>query len=370
MKVYWRYTASTRNTYAALFAACEQEGFPMEPVSQPSQHVTCYSLNSLNVQTLRPEMARADCIVIAGGPHATACWRDVLSYADYVIVGEGEYTLPALLASIEAGDPVCPAGVATHDGLVPSTSTVLLDSYPAFSMMKGYVEISRGCPFSCTYCQTPSIFGHAMRHRSIENIVRFASRYRDARFVSPNALAYGSDGRHVRLDKIRALLSALSNNIYFGTFPSEVRPEFVTEDALSLITRYCANSGIHFGAQSGSDRVLRTIRRGHTVEDVIRAVELTNDAGLKPVVDIIVGFPFETEEDQKATAELARWITRFGTIHAHSFLPLPGTPLAGLKPRPLTHEFSTLLGSLARQGKLTGSWQSREIGFSHPISNL
>ncbi|NTW91846.1 MAG: TIGR04013 family B12-binding domain/radical SAM domain-containing protein [Methanoregulaceae archaeon] len=370
MKVHWRYTSSTRNTYAVLFAACEQEGFLMEPVSQPLPDVTCYSLNSLNVNTLRPEMAGADCIVIAGGPHATACWREVLSYADYVIVGEGEYTLPALLTSLEAGDPVCPAGIAAHGRLIPATSTVVLDSYPAFSRMKGYAEISRGCPFSCTYCQTPRIFGHAMRHRSIDSIVRYASRYRDARFVSPNALAYGSDGRRVRLDKIRALLSALSNNVYFGTFPSEVRPEFVTEDALSLITRYCANSGIHFGAQSGSDSVLRIIGRGHTVKDVIRAVELTTDAGLKPVVDIIVGFPFETDEDQQATAELVRWVTRFGTIHAHSFLPLPGTPLAGLKPRSLTRGLSTLLGSLARQGKLTGSWQSLEIGFSHSPSNL
>lgn len=370
MKVHWRYTSSTRNSYAALFAACEREGFPLEPVNRPTGDVTCYSLNSLNVRTLQHEMAGADCVVIAGGPHATACWKEVLSYADYVIVGEGEYTLPALLTSLERGDPGCPAGVAAQGRLLPANSTVLLDSYPAFSRMKGYVEISRGCPFSCAYCQTPRIFGHGMRHRSIGSIVRYASRYRDARFVSPNAFAYGSDGRNLRLDKIRELLSSLSNNVYFGTFPSEVRPEFVTEDVLSLVTRYCANSAVHFGAQSGSDRVLQAIRRGHTVRDVVRAVELTTDAGLRPVVDIMVGFPFETGEDQQATAELVRWISRFGTVHAHSFLPLPGTPLAGQRPQPLSPEVSALFGSLARQGKLTGSWQSLEIGFSHPPSNL
>ena len=106
MKVHWRYTSSTRNTYAALFAACEQGGFLLEPTDGPAPDVTCYSLNSLNVRDLAPEMAEADCITIAGGPHATACWRQVSEYADYVVVGEGEYLLPALLSCIRSGRPV------------------------------------------------------------------------------------------------------------------------------------------------------------------------------------------------------------------------------------------------------------------------
>ena len=365
MKVHWRYTNSTRNTYAALFAACEQEGFLLEPTDGPAPDVTCYSLNSLNVRDLAPEMAEADCITIAGGPHATACWRQVSEYADYVVVGEGEYLLPALLSCIRSGRPVSLPGIATKDGCTPPASTVILDAYPAFSRMKGYVEISRGCPFSCAYCQTPRIFGRVMRHRSVESIVKYASRYRDARFVSPNALAYGSDGRSPEPDRIRELLSALSNNIYFGTFPSEVRPEFITEETLGLITRYCANTSIQFGAQSGSDAVLQRIGRGHTTEDVVAAVEQCAGAGLTPVVDIIVGFPFESDDDQRATADLVRWIARYGKIHAHSFLPLPGTPLARSLPRPLSRELSHLLGSLALRGKLTGSWRSLEIGFSH-----
>ncbi|NYT17469.1 MAG: TIGR04013 family B12-binding domain/radical SAM domain-containing protein [Methanomicrobiales archaeon] len=365
MKVHWRYTSPTRNTYAALFAACEQEGFLLEPTDGPAPDVTCYSLNSLNVRDLAPEMAEADCITIAGGPHATACWRQVSEYADYVVVGEGEYLLPALLSCIRDGRAVSLPGIATKEGYTPAASTVILDAYPAFSQMKGYVEISRGCPFSCAYCQTPRIFGRVMRHRSVESIVKYASRYRDARFVSPNALAYGSDGRCPRPDRLRELLSALSNNIYFGTFPSEVRPEFVTEETLGLITRYCANTSIQFGAQSGSDAVLQRIGRGHTTADVVAAVEQCAGAGLTPVVDIIVGFPFESDDDQRATADLVRWIARYGKIHAHSFLPLPGTPLARSLPRPLSRELSHLLGSLALNGKLTGSWRSLEIGFSH-----
>ena len=365
MKVNWRYTTATRNTYATLYAACEREGFFLEPTDGPRDDVTCYSLNSLNVRDLAPEIAEADCITIAGGPHATACWRQVSGYADYVVVGEGEYLVPALLSCIRDHQPVTLPGIATRESYSPPASSVILDAYPAFSRMKGYVEISRGCPFSCSYCQTPRIFGTVMRHRSVAGIVHYASRHRDARFVSPNAFAYGSDGRKPRPHRLRELLSTLRINIYFGTFPSEVRPEFITEETLGLVTRYCANTAIQFGAQSGSDSVLQRIGREHTVEDVVKAVELCTGVGLTPVVDIIVGFPFESDDDQRATAKLVRWIARYGKIHAHSFLPLPGTPLGMSSPRPLSRDLSHLLGSLALQGKLTGSWRSLEIGFSN-----
>ncbi len=369
MKVHWRYTTGTRNTYAALSAACEREGVLLSPVRVPTRDITCYSLNSLNARTMLPEIEQAECITIAGGPYATACFREVAQCADYVIVGEGEALLPSLVSAIEAGTADTLPGVATKRGFLPAGSSVRLDAWPPFSQRKGYVEISRGCPFSCAYCQTPRIFGNGMRHRSIDQIALYASRYRDARFVTPNALAYGSYGRRPRLEKVRALLERLSNTIYFGTFPSEVRPEFVTEEALSLITAYCANTNLQFGAQSGSNRVLEQLHRGHTVEDVIHAVELCLDFGLSPIVDVIAGFPFETDDDQRATADLVRWISSRGKIHAHFFMPLPGTPLQGTCAAPISPALSHLLGSLALKGKVTGSWHDPRIPFCGSCSN-
>ena len=81
------------------------------------------------------------------------------------------------------------------------------------------------------------MFGHGMRHRSIDEITRYSNRYGQARFVSPNAFAYGSDGIHPRFDKIEHLLRKLSHKIFFGTFPGEVRPEFICGESLDLVTR-------------------------------------------------------------------------------------------------------------------------------------
>ncbi len=366
MRVNWREINAARNSHAALFAACSLCGFTLIPVKAPETEVTCYSLNSLNEPHFRDEIREAPCTTIVGGPHATACPREVARYADHVVVGEGEYTLPRLLARIEEGTGGPVPGVVTREGGLPADHSVRLDAFPPFSVMKGYIEISRGCPFGCAFCETPRIFGHAMRHRSIGAIATYARRYRDVRLVSPNALAYGSDGRSPRPDKVERLLASLEGNIYFGSFPNEVRPEFVTDEALELIARYCSNTRVAFGIQSGSDRVLRRIGRGHTVADGIRAVELTLDHGLTPVVDFILGFPFETEEDEEATLGLIRQVARAGRVRVHAFLPLPGTPLAGAVPRPPGPRADRLLGRLALAGKLTGSWRPPAGRFSRP----
>ncbi|WP_440950764.1 TIGR04013 family B12-binding domain/radical SAM domain-containing protein [Methanosphaerula subterraneus] len=359
MQVHWRRIHAARNTYAILAAASEQAGYPMDLVDRPVPDVTCYSLNSLSAPALKEEIRTAPCITIAGGPYATACYQEVAAWADYVVVGEGEHTLPALLATIEEGDGRVPPGVATGEGYTPATSSVVLDAYPPFSQVKGYIEISRGCPHRCGYCQTPQIFGHCMRHRSIDVIARAAERCRDVRCVTPNALAYGSDGIHPRLDKVEHLLRRLSGAIYIGTFPSEVRPEFITPEALDLICTYCSNTRLHFGAQSGSDRVLTALGRGHTVAAVEEAVELCREAGITPVVDMIVGLPCDDDESERATGKLIRWVADRGIVHAHQFMPLPATRLANSAPRPLLPETEHILGHLSSTGKLTGSWQIR-----------
>ena len=133
MQVNWREIPAARNSFAVLGAACEKTGWHL--TRSPGRHRISHatpSIRSMNV-LYRDEIADADCITIVGGPHATACWREVAVYADYVVVGEGEYTLPRLLSEIEAGRDGHIPGVATRDWYEPAKSSVRLDAYPAFS---------------------------------------------------------------------------------------------------------------------------------------------------------------------------------------------------------------------------------------------
>jgi B12-binding domain/radical SAM domain protein len=312
------------------------------------------------------EDSSTNSLYIAGGPHPSARPQECLEYFDYVVVGEGEETLPELVASIHRGDTAEVKGIAYMNGdrcvYTGSRAPVDLDRYPPFSpeILKGYIEISRGCPHNCGYCQTPRLFGYRMRHRSPDVVAGYAGLMRDVRFISPNAFAYGSKGDRPEPNKIQALLEAVSkkSRIFFGTFPSEVRPEFINDETLELVKQYCSNTSLSLGAQSGSQKVLDDIGRGHTVEDVRRAVELCREYDLTAVVDVIFGLPGETLFDQQETLELVEWIiTQHGRIHSHYFTPLPGTPLENAMPAVVGKNVNRAMGRLALGGKVTGIWE-------------
>ena len=366
--IWFRYHPKNSYSIAALLPLVEA-GI----ARQPKDGIMLYSFPTAQAKEVYAEVDRGrasgvvHAIYIAGGPHSSALPDEALQHFDFVVIGEGEESLPQLLRAIEKGRDLREVkGIAFRSrGRVLFTGgrePVDLDLYPPFARILAPIEISRGCPWGCSYCQTPRLFGFCMRHRSIEVIEKYARRHKDIRFTSPNALAYGSNGKRPRLEKVEALLRALSEQkkpIYFGTFPSEVRPDFVTEKALEIITRYCANKSLSLGGQSGSQAVLCRIGRGHGREEIEAACELVLKFGLTPQVDFIFGLPQESEEEQLQTLDLVQWIVaKKGKVRAHRFTPLPGTPLWGAKTAPLADEVEACLGRLALEGRLTGSWSA------------
>ncbi|AAM31218.1 TIGR04013 family B12-binding domain/radical SAM domain-containing protein [Methanosarcina mazei] len=369
MEVNFRYSKKNSYSFAVLSPVLPEAGFTDSPVDG----IMIYSFTTRQAAKVFKEVENAgtDSIFIAGGPHPSGCPEETLKYFDYVVIGEGEETLPELVRVLQKkGDPGEVKGIAYKNPdtgritLTPERPHVNLDSYPCFDpkKLRAPIEISRGCPWGCKYCQTPRLFGREVRHRSIDSILKNAQHYNDLRFIASNAFAYGSDGIHPRFDKVEKLLSALhklpDKKIFFGTFPSEVRPEFVTEESVELVRKYCANDSLSLGAQSGSDRILKEIRRGHTVEDSISAVECCLEHDIMPAVDFIFGLPTETEEDQEKSLELVRWICeKGGTVRAHYMTPLPGTPYASSVPSDVSDRVRRELGKLALGGKLTGYWE-------------
>ncbi len=194
-----------------------------------------------------------------------------------------------------------------------------------------------------------------------------ARGYDYLRFVTPNAFAYGATSdRGPNLAALEHLLREMATlvgreRVYFGTFPSEVSPETVTPEAVALVRRYCSNTHLLFGAQTGSPRLLRSLRRPHTLQDVHRAASIILEGGFTPIVDLIFGLPGETAEDLDATVALMVDLTGQGAIiHAHTFMPLAGTPLAGAPPGHVEPSLYPLLDRLASQGQLRGQWRRQQ----------
>ncbi len=320
-------------------------------------------------------------VLIGGGPHASARPHDLLRMGfDYVVVGEGERVFPEMLYRLKTGKS--PAGirgvVSTERETFPlprDLPRVDLDEYPPFAIglnIVGPVEITRGCPFRCKYCSTPFLTGGVVRHRSVPVIRSWLERavrergFRRTWFLSPNALSYGGRGRRPNRAKIEKLLAEVTSiegleGVYFGSFPSEVRPEFVTEQILRMMREYVANQSLQIGLQSGSDRILQLCNRHHSVAQGVEAVRIALDCGFVPHVDVIFGLPGENIEDRLETLEVCNDLVNMGArIHAHVFMPLPGSPFENMPPGQLDEQTRRALGDLSRRGLLTGSWGNQE----------
>lgn len=328
-------------------------------------------------------------LCIAGGVHATAEPLETLQAGfDLAAVGEGERSLLELLDRCARGeDPRAARGTAHLDAQgrvrsAPRPEPVVLDDFPPFAVAHrrfGAIEITRGCIYACRFCQTPFMSKARFRHRSIAGIreavdaIRRMGFRRDARFISPTALSYGSPDESVDLAAVEALLQASreaigpGGRVYFGTFPSELRPEHVTPEALALLRRYCDNRGVIIGGQSGADAVLQRSRRGHGAEEIRRAARIAVECGFVPDVDFILGLPGEGPEEIRQTLALMRELVDAGArVHGHTFLPLPGTPFRDAAPGAVDAETTRELDRLASQGKLYGGWK-RQVTLAREL---
>ena len=112
------------------------------------------------------------------------------------------------------------------------------------------------------------------------------------------------------------------------------------------------------GAQSGSDRVLELIHRGHTIADVHRATDLILAAGYRAYVDFIVGLPGEEPADAEASLRAIEDLAARGAkVRIHGFMPLPGTPFARERPGALPEAARERLQRLTGSGRLFGRWK-------------
>src|SRR6266704_5697636 len=264
-------------------------------------------------------------LFVAGGPHASGDAAGTLAMGfDVVFIGEGECSFTEFLRQLAEPrrDFSDIRGLAVLDReseklrvmRTGRTAPIELDArYPSIGVRHrrlGAIEIGRGCPHACGFCQTPFLHGARMRHRALENVLEHIEQFvragfRDIRFITPDSLAYLSDdGIHPDYARLERALVAMHEaagdaKIKFGEFPSEMRPEYITPELAQLIDRYSDAAYLAIGAQSGSEHMLEAMHREHDVAAVERAV--TSLAKYcrkhkKIYVDCIAGLPGETSE--------------------------------------------------------------------------
>lgn len=205
-----------------------------------------------------------------------------------------------------------------------------------------FVPIIEGCNKFCTYCIVPYSRGREQSREASDIIAEVHELrrhgYREIHLIGQNVNSYrpktdsgleGFKGATPFCRLLRAVAATGMERIKFTTsFPRDFHPDIIA--AIDENESLC--EWIHLPVQSGSDRVLRAMRRGHTVADYLKRIDVIKNARrpLSVTSDVIVGFPGETAEDFRDTVKLVEQVGYDG-LYIFKYSERRGTPAARLE---------------------------------------
>ncbi len=316
--------------------------------------VVLISLHStIHLLKYKEEIEKIKSFKIVGGPVSNIP-ELVFKYlsVDVVVIGEGEISTLKILEKLEANN-YKPNQLSEIEGIAfKEGNNIIKTSTPSPSSMirplplipedisseniRGanvYIETHRGCPGNCGFCQVPCFFGRDVRSRALEDIMAEVKEFlkKGARRIAVSGgtgSLYGSKKFKITDEyAFTELLKEISSltgpqNL---TIP-DIRIDMMNDEILEAVKNY-TNGWIFFGIESGSDRMLKKMKKGIKVDDVKDAIEAARKHNIKIAGSFIVGYPGESEDDFEATVELADELM-LDDYFVSIAEPIPGTSLA------------------------------------------
>jgi tRNA-2-methylthio-N6-dimethylallyladenosine synthase len=202
-----------------------------------------------------------------------------------------------------------------------------------------FVPIIEGCNKFCTYCIVPFSRGREKSLSAaqiIEQVLKLKLQgVKEIHLLGQNVNSYrplndvGMEKFHGATPFSRLLRAVASTGIerikFTTSFPRDFHPDIV--EAINENENLC--NWVHLPVQSGSDKILKAMRRGHTADNYRRRIEAVKNSPrqISLTTDIIVGFPGETDEDFQKTLDLVNHC-QYDSAYIFKYSPRPGTPAA------------------------------------------
>jgi tRNA-2-methylthio-N6-dimethylallyladenosine synthase len=268
--------------------------------------------------------------IAVGGCMAQKDRGEVVRRAPWVDVVFGTHNIGSLPALLERARSLEEAQVEILESLEVFPSTLPTRRESAYA---AWVSISVGCNNTCTFCIVPSLRGKEKDRRpgdilaEIEALV--GEGVCEVTLLGQNVNAYGVEfGDRAAFAKLLRACGAIEG-LERVRFTSPHPADFTDDVIAAMAETPNVMPQLHMPLQSGSDRLLKAMRRSYRSEKYLGIIERVRAAMPDAAIttDIIVGFPGETDEDHEATLEVAR-AARFASAFTFQYSPRPGTPAA------------------------------------------
>jgi tRNA-2-methylthio-N6-dimethylallyladenosine synthase len=286
-----------------------------------------------NLGHLAPVKARTPGMQIAVGGCLAQKDRDVIvRKAPWVDVVFGTHNIGSLPALLERARHNEEAQVEILESLEVFPSTLPTRRESAYA---AWVSVSVGCNNTCTFCIVPSLRGKEKDRRPGEILAEVEALVAQGTIevtllgqnVNTYGVEFGDRGAFAKLLRACGGVEGLERVRFTSPHPAAF-----TDDVIAAMAQTPnVMPQLHMPLQSGSDRILKAMRRSYRAERFLGIVERVRaaipDAALS--TDVIVGFPGETEKDFQATLDVVA-AARFAQAFTFQYSPRPGTPAASL----------------------------------------
>lgn len=276
--------------------------------------------------------------IAVGGCLAQKDRDTVVRKAPWVDVVFGTHNIGSLPVLLERARHNAEAQVEILESLEAFPSSLPAKRESAYA---GWVSISVGCNNTCTFCIVPSLRGKEVDRRPGDVLAEVQALVDqgvlEVTLLGQNVNSYGASfadpdeardrGAFAKLLRAAGRIDGLERVRFTSPHPAEFTDDVI--EAMAETLNVCPQ--LHMPLQSGSDRVLKAMRRSYRKARYLGIIEKVRAAMPHAAIttDIIVGFPGETEEDFQETLDVVRQ-ARFTSAYTFQYSKRPGTPAADM----------------------------------------
>lgn len=281
-------------------------------------------------------------IIILGGVGPSEVAQEIMrkfKFVDFIIKGCGVKPLPQLIKKIITND----CDYSQINGLVyrvgerirfndNSDKTFLLNDLPDYypvkdidSINKFHVRICSGCPYECIYCRHPGMSGRKVFYRDIKKVIEEIKLIKRIKKGEGFKILFNDEAFVVNRKMALEFCDRLINEGLKISWSSYGRIDRMDEELIKRMAQSGCSS-IYYGVESGSNRILKIIKKGFTIEEAVRVVLLTKKYMKEIWTSFICLYPFETREEFIDTLAVKAYLELNGIrTQLHILNPVKGS---------------------------------------------